>query len=64
MIALVRGVMYVSICAGSMLKVLRPQSTSTGVAPACTMEWMVEQKVMAGAMTSSPGPMPSASSAR
>ena len=36
--ALVRELIRSSTCAGSMLKVERPQSTRTGFAPVCTME--------------------------
>src|SRR5208283_945865 len=61
MIARVRGVIAASILAGSRLPVSGSTSTKTGVAPACRMAVAVAIKVIGVVMTSSPGPMPSAS---
>ncbi len=58
MSALVRGVMAASAWARSMLRVARSTSTNTGLAPTRRMTLGVAVKLMAGVMTSSPGPMP------
>ena len=47
----------------SMLRESRPTSTNTGRAPTRTITLAVATKLSAGVMTSSPGPMPQASSA-
>src|SRR6516162_717892 len=46
-----------------MLRVSSPTSTNTGRAPTRTITFAVATKLSAGVMTSSPGPMPQASSA-
>src|SRR5690606_29954577 len=57
------GVMARSTAAGSMQSVVGSTSTSTGVAPTCSTTLAVAAKVRVGTITSSPGPMPSATSA-
>ena len=64
MIALVRGVIRVSISAGRMHCVAGSQSQRTGVAPTWQITFTVAQKVIAVVTTSSPGPTSSASSDR
>ena len=49
--------------AGSSVSVSRSTSASTGTAPVCTIASIVAKNVCAGAITSSPGPTPHASSA-
>ena len=63
MMAFVRGVTAASMSAGSMQAVSRSTSTSTGLAPVNTITLAVTTIVKSGMMTSSPGPMPSTSSA-
>ena len=63
MMARVRSVILASICATSMFQVSGSLSTSTGFAPARTICAMHETIVNAGMITSSPGPIPSASTA-
>ena len=63
MMARVRGVIAASTCSRSMLRESSPTSTNTGRAPTRTMTFAVATKLSAGVMTSSPGPMPQASSA-
>ncbi len=60
MIALVRGVIFAAMPAGSMLNVTGSISTNTGMAPTRTMAPTVAKNVYGVVMTSSPGPMPSA----
>ena len=48
---------------GSMLP-SGPTSANTGVAPACSMVFTVAQKVSGVVITSSPGPIPSATNER
>ncbi len=55
-----RSVMAASAAAGSIKAVVGSTSTSTGVAPAKYTPSAVAQNVLAGMMTSSPGPMPAA----
>src|SRR5581483_6325247 len=64
MIARVRGVIAAATAAGSIVR--RPGSTSarTGVPPAWITALIVAGNVIAGAITSSPGPTPSARRAR
>ena len=64
MMALVRGVIDASTQLGSMLKVSSWISAKTGVAPVKRMVLTEAMKVKGEVMTSSPGPMPCASSAR
>jgi hypothetical protein len=64
MIAFVRGVIARSIAAGAIVKVSGSMSTNTGVAPAYTIAAAVATKVNGTVITSSPAPMPAASSAR
>ncbi len=63
-IARVRGVIAASISAGSILYVRGSMSTKTGVAPTMPMASVVATNVNGVVMTSSPGPMSSARSAR
>ena len=63
MMARVRYVMRFSICSGSMLP-SGPMSASTGEAPTCRMVCTVEQNVIGVVITSLPGPIPRAASAR
>src|SRR5215470_8182042 len=63
-IARVRGVMAAAIAAISMLPVARSASTKTGLAPVSATAWAVAVWVMAGTMTSSPAPRPSANHTR
>ena len=58
MMALVRGVMAASTWSRSMLRVVRPQSTNTGLAPTLTIMFGAAKKLMAEVITSSPGPTP------
>src|SRR5262245_33768261 len=58
--ALVRGVIFDSICAGSIFQVTGSLSTTTGVAPARTIAAAQEMIVKVGKITSSLAPMPSA----
>ena len=62
--ALVRGVILLSIWLASMLRVSGSQSTSTGIPPRCSITAAVAVKVIGVVITSSPGPTPTASSAR
>src|SRR5688572_24687568 len=64
MIAFVRSVTAASTSAGSMLRSPSRTSTKTGVAPACTITFAVAGHVIGVVITSSPGPMPRATSAR
>ena len=64
MIALVRGVIAASIAAGAIVYVSGSMSTNTGVAPAYSIAATVATNVNGTVITSSPGPMPAASSAR
>ena len=64
MSALVRAVIDSSSRAGSMLKVSSSMSTKTGRAPCISTTFAVATHVKDGTITSSPGPMPSATSAR
>ena len=59
-IAFVRWVIAASTAAGSMLAVSGSTSASTGVAPVWETASAVAMKVLAGTMTSSPGPIPAA----
>ena len=61
--ARVRGVMAAATWARSMARVARSQSTNTGRAPTLTIMFIVEKKLCAEVMTSSPGLMPHTSSA-
>ena len=61
--ARVRGVMRSAMACGEMLK-SSPMSASTGVAPWCRMTFTVAQKVSGVVITSSPGPISKAASAR
>ena len=58
MIARVRGVIFSSIFAGSMLNVAGSMSTKTGVAPTRAIAPTVAKKVNGVVMTSSPALMP------
>ena len=62
--AFVRGVMLFSSARASRLSVSGSQSTNVGRAPMCSTTAAVAVKVMGLVITSSPGPTPSASSAR
>ena len=64
MIAAVRSVIAASTAAGSRQKSSGSMSANTGVAPVSATELAVAAKVNDGTMTSSPGPMPAASSPR
>src|SRR5690349_18533779 len=61
--AFVRGVIFASTCERSILNVSSSMSTRTGVAPTYRIALMVAANVNGVVMTSSPGPMPLASSA-
>src|SRR5262249_28684557 len=63
MIARVRSVMAASACSRSVLRESSPTSTNTGRAPTRTITFAVATKLSAGVITSSPGPIPQASSA-
>ena len=63
MTARVRGVMAARTAFGSMSPVFGSTSAKTGVAPWKSAAFGVEMNVIGVVMTSSPGPMPSASSA-
>jgi hypothetical protein len=63
MMARVRGVMAASTASRSMLRESSPTSTNTGRAPTRTITFAVATKLIAGVMTSSPAPIPQASSA-
>src|SRR2546422_3103130 len=63
-IAFVRSVTALVTSAGSMLRSASSTSVNTGVAPVCTMTFAVAGQVIVDVITSSPGPMPSATSAR
>ncbi len=58
MMARVRGVIARSAASRSIKPVPGTESTSTGVAPACSTALAEATKVMAGTSTSSPGPIP------
>ena len=60
MIAFVRSVIAASAASRSIRPVTGSQSTSTGVAPACSTALADATKVIDGTITSSPGPTPSA----
>jgi hypothetical protein len=60
----VRGVMARSTFSGSRFKVRASISTNTGVARACRTALAAAMKVNDGRITSSPSPIPSASSPR
>ncbi len=64
MIARVAGVIAASAASRSINPVPGTESTSTGVAPACSTALAEATKVIAGTSTSSPGPIPSTSIAR
>ena len=64
MIAFVRSVTRAAACAGSRLRSASRTSANTGVAPAWTITLPVAGHVIGLVITSSPGPMPSASSER
>ena len=63
MIALVRGVIAASTWSRSRLRLSSSTSTNTGRAPTRITTLALAAKVMAGTITSSPGPMPHACSA-
>src|SRR2546423_13234228 len=60
MIAFVRGVIFASACAGSKSNVSGSTSAKIGVPPWKTTAFAEAAKVIAGTITSSPGPMPAA----
>ena len=64
MIARVRGVIAASAASRSISPVPGTESTSTGVAPACSTALAEATNVIAGTSTSSPGPIPSTCSDR
>ena len=64
MIAFVRSVTSAGISAGSMLRSPSRTSQKTGVAPQCSITFAVAGQVIGLVITSSPGPTPSARSAR
>jgi hypothetical protein len=64
MIALVRSVTAAPISDGSMFRSPSRTSTKTGVAPLCTITFAVAGQVIGVVITSSPGPISSATSAR
>ena len=64
MIAFVRSVTSAGISAGSMLRSPSRTSQKTGVAPQCSITLAVAGHVIGLVITSSPGPTPTASSAR
>ena len=57
-IARVRGPIRATTAARSRLRVPGSTSTNTGVAPTLTIMFGAAKNVIAGVMTSSPGPMP------
>ena len=61
--ARVRAVSAVAASAGSMFRVSGSTSTSTGRAPACSITLTEAANVMGVVTTSSPGPIPSVTSA-
>src|SRR5580765_1217569 len=62
--AFVRSVTAAATSAGSMLRSSSSTSTKTGVAPVCTITFAVAGQVIGDVITSSPGPIPRATSAR
>ena len=64
MIAFVRSVTSAGIRAGSMLRSPSRTSQKMGVAPQCSITFAVAGHVIGLVITSSPGPTPTASSAR
>ena len=64
MIAFVLGVIRAATSSGSRFMVAGSTSAKTGVAPRRAIDSAVAKKVNAGQMTSSPGPIPIASSTR
>ena len=64
MSAAVRGVIAASTASGSKLPVWGSTSAKTGRAPACTIALAVAQNVIGVVTTSSPAPIPAASSDR
>src|SRR3954447_7756728 len=62
--AFVRSVTAAATSAGSMLRSSSSTSTNTGVAPVCTITFAVAGQVIGDVITSSPGPIPRATSAR
>ncbi len=64
MIAFVRSVTASATAAGSMFRSPSRTSTKTGVAPVWTITFAVAGQVIGVVITSSPGPIPSATSAR
>jgi hypothetical protein len=59
----VAGVIASATARGSIVSVSASTSTSTGVAPVCTIASMVAKNVSDGAITSQPAPTPQARSA-
>ena len=64
MIAFVRGVTSPATRSGSMFRSVSRTSAKTGVAPVWTITFAVAGQVIGVVITSSPGPIPSATSAR
>src|SRR5450756_108752 len=64
MIALVRSVILARTSSGSICHVSAQESTKTGVAPAYLIAFTDAMYVSVGTMTSSPGPIPRATSAK
>ena len=64
MTAFVRSVIAAATRSGSMFRSSSFTSTKTGVAPAWTITFAVAGQVIGVVITSSPGPIPAASSAR
>jgi hypothetical protein len=64
MIAFVRSVTRAAACSGSTFKSPSRTSANTGVAPVWTITFAVAGQVIGVVITSSPGPTPSATSAR
>ena len=64
MIAFVRGVTSPATRSGSTFRSVSRTSAKTGVAPVWTMTFAVAGHVIGVVITSSPGPIPSATSAR
>src|SRR5580765_412157 len=62
--AFVRSVTAAATSAGSMLRSSSSTSTKIGVAPVCTITFAVAGQVIGDVITSSPGPIPRATSAR
>ena len=62
MIAFVFALIFLATSLGSMHISLRDMSTNTGVAPTCLMTSTVLTHVYGTVITSSPGPIPNASS--